>query len=74
MTDHSDNGQRETSVVDQMTFIGVVNTGSLPFRAMNSVRPSNTLNLQVVQVNNPDIRKFTAILLEQRAPPMHVNF
>ena len=73
MTAHGDTGHRETSLRDQMTIVRLVYTRSLPPPAIKSVSPSTTVNLQVVQEINRDMQKTRAILLEQRAPPTHVN-
>ena len=67
-------GHRKTSVEDQMTFARVVNTSSLQLRAINSVIPSITVNLQAVQKTSRDIQKITAILSEHQTPSTHVNF
>ena len=74
MTAHGAIGHRKTSVEDQMTFIRVVNTSSLPPRAMSSISLENMVNLQVVQENNGDIQKIKSILSDQQAPPTHVKF
>ena len=74
MTAHSDTGHRKTSLKDQMNIVRLVNTGSLPPRAMNSLSPSTTVNLQVVQENIRDIQEIKSIFSEQRAPPTHVKF
>ena len=74
MTAQGDTGHRKTSLKDQMTFVRLVNRGSLPPRAMNSIGPSTMDSLQVVQENSRDIQKFRAITLERRAPPTHMNF
>ena len=73
-TAHADTGHLKTSLKDPMTFVRLVNTVSLPPQAMNSEGTSTTLTLQIVQENNRDIQPFSAIPLQQRAPPTPVNF
>ena len=74
MTARGDTGHQKTSLKDQMTFVNLVNTGSLPNVPMNSVIPSTLVSLQVVQENKSDIQQIKTILLELQGLPTHVNF
>ena len=74
MTAYGKNGDRNSSLQNQMTFVRLINNSSLPRRARNSVSLSTTVNLQVVQENNRDIKQDNAIISEPQAPPTHVNF
>ena len=56
-----------------MTLVRLLNTSSLPQRAMNSVNSSNKVNIQVVHENKRDKQKVKAFLLYQLAQPRHVE-
>ena len=74
MTPHDDNGDSKTSVEERMTLFSFVCTSLLPPRKINSISPSITVHLQSSQENNKDTKTVNSILLEQLAPPTHVNF
>ena len=74
MTEHSGTGHQKTTLKEQMSFVILVGTGSLPPQAMNSVGTFTTNSLQFVQENNRENQQIKAISLEERPPPTHLNF